>query len=248
MEEGMPRPAPDRRVTALEEGKKALRRAMRAKLLAISPEDRAKWSGEIARRVQKEPAYRAAERVMLFASMAQEVDTLALIEDALSSGKQLYLPRVRENGRMDAVRVTALSQLARGAYGILEPTGQEVTQGAALDLVIAPGVAFDEGGGRLGHGGGYYDRFLDGVRAPIWALAFACQMVFDVPRAAHDLRVDKVVTEQATYGQARDEARGEISGQARDEARGAIDGQAPDEARGEISGQARKATGEAARR
>ncbi|MEG1513420.1 MAG: 5-formyltetrahydrofolate cyclo-ligase [Clostridia bacterium] len=236
MEEGTPRPALDRAATALEEGKKALRRAMRARLLAISPQERAKWSGEIARRVLKEPAYRAAKRVMLFASMAQEVDTLALIEDALSSGKQLYLPRVRENGRMDAVRVTALSQLARGAYGILEPTGQAVTQGAALDLVIAPGVAFDEGGGRLGHGGGYYDRFLDGVRAPIWALAFACQMVFDVPRAAHDLRVDKVVTEQATYGQARDEARGEISGQARDEARG------------EISGQARKATGEAARR
>ena len=62
--------------------------------------------------------------------------------------------------------------------------------------MLVPGLAFDGSGGRLGYGGGFYDRFLDACPAPRVALAFALQVVQAVPREAHDLLVDRIVTEQ----------------------------------------------------
>ena len=67
--------------------------------------------------------------------------------------------------------------------------------------MIVPGVAFDRDGGRLGHGFGYYDKLLNRARpdAPLVALAFECQLFPQIPMQAHDVFMDKVVTESAVY-------------------------------------------------
>ena len=92
-------------------------------------------------------------------------------------------------------------------YKILEPK-EELRSVAAkkvdvkeIDLIIVPGVAFDRRGGRTGHGKGYYDKLLEHARpdTPLVALAFECQMFDEIPMQDHDVFMDKVVTEKASY-------------------------------------------------
>jgi 5-formyltetrahydrofolate cyclo-ligase len=92
-------------------------------------------------------------------------------------------------------------------YKILEPKN-ELRELAAkrvdvkeLDLIMVPGVAFDRRGARMGHGFGYYDKLLEHARgvAPLVALAFECQLFPEIPTQAHDVFMDKIVTESAIY-------------------------------------------------
>ena len=96
---------------------------------------------------------------------------------------------------MSARRVTALSQLVPGAYGLPEP-GRDCPEIApeAIDVVLVPGTAFDAGGGRMGYGGGYYDRFLSANRCTAAALAYECQVIRRVPTEAHDVPMDYIIT------------------------------------------------------
>ena len=64
-----------------------------------------------------------------------------------------------------------------------------------LDLIIVPGIAFDKTKGRLGRGGGYYDQFLSTTKAKKIALAFEKQIVNLVPKEAHDINMDIIITE-----------------------------------------------------
>ena len=92
-------------------------------------------------------------------------------------------------------------------YKILEPRAElralESKRVAVedLELVMVPGVAFDRRGGRMGHGKGYYDKLLEHARpdTPLVALAFECQLFPEVPMQAHDVFMDKIITELAVY-------------------------------------------------
>jgi 5-formyltetrahydrofolate cyclo-ligase len=100
-----------------------------------------------------------------------------------------------------------MDELAVGMYKILEPKPElrdlpgkrvDVTQ---LDLIMAPGVAFDPRGARMGHGFGYYDKLLEHARAdaPLVALAFECQIFPEIPTQPHDIFMDKIITEKTIY-------------------------------------------------
>src|SRR5215207_5092722 len=100
-----------------------------------------------------------------------------------------------------------MDELAAGKYRILEPRpelrelpGKKVDV-AGLDLIIVPGVAFDLRGARLGQGFGYYDRLLGRARpdTPLVALAFECLIFPHVPTQAHDVFMDRIVTEKAVH-------------------------------------------------
>ena len=103
--------------------------------------------------------------------------------------------------------VVNMDELDIGMYKILEPK-EELRSLAAkkvdpkqIDLVMVPGVAFDKQGARMGHGFGYYDKLLEHVRpdAPLVALAFECQLFPEIPTQAHDIFMDKIITERAIY-------------------------------------------------
>ena len=85
------------------------------------------------------------------------------------------------------------------------PGADRKVEPASLDLVLAPGLAFDHDGGRLGQGGGYYDRLLTQLPAstPVVALAFDCQITDQVPTTAHDIPVHRIVTESSIHGQSK---------------------------------------------
>jgi 5-formyltetrahydrofolate cyclo-ligase len=187
--------------------KGALRQEVLAAREALSAEDRAAFSEAACGRVMELDCWRQADTVLLFASFGSEVQTGGLIEAALEQGRTVVLPRVnRERKELDLFCVTEPGvQLTAGVWGIPEPMPDRCTlaQVSRIGCVVLPGVAFDRQGGRMGYGGGFYDRVLADL-APIQAAAtvgicFELQLVPRVPREAHDRRVACVCTERDVY-------------------------------------------------
>ena len=134
-----------------------------------------------------------AQSVFIYYSIGSEVATQRIIDAALKCGKAVYLPRCSKKGEMHAIRIASLDDLKPGMYLIPEPVGTDELQGAP-DLTIAPGLAFDRRGGRMGYGGGYYDRFLANANTTAAALAYTCQVIERVPTGAHDAPVNYIIT------------------------------------------------------
>ncbi|NPB08992.1 MAG: 5-formyltetrahydrofolate cyclo-ligase [Thermodesulfobacteria bacterium] len=179
--------------------KEALRRKILSLRKALDSRKRKELSRRIADYLIKSPHYRNAQKILLYASFGSEVETDELLAKALEDGKEVYLPRTLvDEKRLSLHRVFGPDELRPGAYGIPEPPPENPTiDPAELDLIVTPGVAFDPRGGRLGYGGGYYDRlFTQATKAKRVALAFSCQLVDELPLEPHDVRVHAVVTEK----------------------------------------------------
>ena len=142
--------------------KKALRREMLARRRAFSAQERAALSEAICARALDFSAVKAARTIMLYASTAEEIDLYPLMEQLLTEGRRIALPEIVGSGVMEAQVLPAMDALTPGAFGILTPDparGDRISP-EEIDVIIVPGAAFDADGGRLGLGGGYYDRFL----------------------------------------------------------------------------------------
>lgn len=175
------------------------RARMRALRLRMDGAKHAEYSRLIVERALEMPEYQAAQTVMAYAATRGEADLDALLRQALLSGKALYLPRVLDSAHMQAVRVRSLDELKPGAWGILEPTGQDTMGPEGIELFLTPGVAFDRDGARVGYGAGYYDRFLRGSRGVRVGIAFEAQLLTELTVDEHDVRMDAVLTERARY-------------------------------------------------
>lgn len=178
-----------------------LRREMLARRRAFSAEERRRASQIICARAMTVPALQNARTIMLYASTVEEIDLAPLTERLLSEGRRIALPRIVGKGLMEAWELPAMDALMEGAFGILTPdTVRSVRIPAGeIDVVIVPGAAFAADGGRLGLGGGYYDRFLpQAERALRLVLAFDFQIAPDIPMGVQDARVDIILTERRT--------------------------------------------------
>lgn len=180
----------------LKQRKRALRRLVIEARDALSSAARAERSVRIADRALSLRELGGARTVMAFWSFGSEVETAPLIQRLHARGVRVVLPRVEGGDVVPVVYETGDEVLAT-AFGAMEPTGTEVVVPDEVDLVIAPGVAFDREGNRVGYGGGFYDRFLSRTRpgAPAIAIAFALQVVPEVPHGPADRRVHAIVTE-----------------------------------------------------
>jgi 5-formyltetrahydrofolate cyclo-ligase len=184
-----------------ERTKKAvLRRMVLARRSRISPSERTAAGRAASLRVIEHPIVATARNVLGFASFGAEIPTDELLEELLRRGVKLCLPYVGETGTMDVAVVSSLEELVPGYRGIREPATRESVAKADLDVAVVPGVAFDSGGRRLGHGGGFYDRYLAELprSVPRIGLCFDLQVVDVVPAAEHDQSVDYIVTEART--------------------------------------------------
>lgn len=150
-------------------------------------------SAKILAALEAHPAFRAASTVLLYHSLKDEVDTHAFIRK-WSRKKRILLPVVVGDD-LELRLYTGPEDLAIGAYGIEEPTGEPFTDYAAIDFIAVPGVAFDRSGNRLGRGKGYYDRLLPRIPSAYKAgICFPFQLVEEVPAEAFDIRMDEVIT------------------------------------------------------
>lgn len=186
-----------RRRWIVDEQKRLLRETTLAARRSLEPEERALASARIAERVLSRPDVLMADVVMLYAPTPTEVDTTAIDSGLRQRGVEVCYPRV-SGPHLDVVAVETLDDLEAGHRGIREPGGPTFED--EVDVVIVPGVAFDLRGGRLGHGGGHYDRLLAELpTASRIGVAFSCQLVLRVPMEDHDQPLDMVVTEHGTH-------------------------------------------------
>lgn len=154
-------------------------------------------SHRILRTLSRELVFRRAEHVAFYYGITPEVETRSFLEKVLKD-KKIYLPRIDSKKSLALCRIRSLSRdLKKGAYNIREPRAfckeRPVRQ---MDIIIVPGVAFDKRGGRLGRGGGYYDRLLrQAPKVVKVGLCFREQIVKKVPMKAHDVKVDQVITD-----------------------------------------------------
>ncbi len=142
-------------------------------------------------------AWRAAQVVFCYVSVRNEPSTRRLLSAALESGKRLCVPRCAGNGIMYAHEIRSLDALRPGPYGLLEPEQRApVVPAGAVELAIVPCVAADRQGHRIGHGAGYYDRYLAHLDCPSVCLCRGRALFPTVPAEKHDLPVSMVLTEQ----------------------------------------------------
>lgn len=140
-------------------------------------------------------AFQEAEEVYLYASYHHEADTMELARIWLKQGKRLAYPRV-EGREMAFYWICSLEDLEPGCKGILEPSQTCVKAENGYAPMLVPGVAFDRMGGRVGYGGGYYDRFFEREPKHFKAgYAFSFQIFETVPRDRYDICMDVVLTE-----------------------------------------------------
>lgn len=184
-------------IEALDEGKKALRGQMKERLGRMDAAALEESGGRIGRALLELPEWQRARSLFIYISMAGEPDTRRLIEQALAQGKRVAVPRCLAGGQMEARQITGLEGLAPKAFGILEPgPNAPLVEPEALDLAVVPCVTVDPQGRRLGHGGGYYDRYLSRVRCPVICLCHSCMVAQAVPCGPKDRVMDRVLTDK----------------------------------------------------
>jgi 5-formyltetrahydrofolate cyclo-ligase len=174
-------------------------------------EDKERISQFAVERLMQLPEYRAAKTVLWYLDCRSELRTRQVLPAALASGKRIVVPycTVDERGdnKLGLWWLKALDELVVGKWKILEPprerwgeAGREVSPGE-IDFVVVPGVGFGRDGARMGNGQGYYDRVLGNVRpdCSLVGLCYECQLFDGLVVDAHDVFMDKVVTESAVY-------------------------------------------------
>ena len=178
----------------MDEQKKELRRAYRERGKQLTPAYRETADRAICAAVLGSAQWKRAGGVFAFVGMWAEPDTSPLLEAALREGKRLFLPRCAPDGEMQAARVYSLAALRPGAYGIPEPPADAETAGE-FDLALVPCVTATRDGARLGHGAGYYDRFLPRYGCTTMCLCYAAMLADALPTDDFDVPMDHVVTE-----------------------------------------------------
>lgn len=149
-------------------------------------------SDEILALLENHPAFQAAQTVLLYHSLNDEVNTHSFIQK-WSNRKRILLPVVKDND-LELCVYTGPEDLKTGKFGIKEPIGVPFTDYASIDIAIIPGVAFDHKGNRLGRGKGYYDRLLRYIPAYKVGICFPFQLIEEVPAEEFDIRMDIIIT------------------------------------------------------
>lgn len=186
--------------------KQALRRDVKAQAITLSEDYLRDSDAAICRVLLALSELKAANTVFAFCPVAGEPGILPVLEALLAAGKTLALPRCTAPGMMEARLVKDLKGLVPGRYGIRSP-GEDcpLVPWEAFTFAILPCVAADREGNRLGHGGGYYDRFLaQAPRSMISAVVCRTALMRPmVPVEPHDIPAALVVTEDGVWRQGR---------------------------------------------
>lgn len=150
-------------------------------------------SEKISKKLKKINVFRDAQKIGVYYPIGSEIFTQDIIQELLSKGKEVFLPRVSENN-MDFKRIVDFSSLENGSFDIMEPKIECETENN-LDVVLVPAVGITPSGIRLGYGHGFYDRFLAKHKTTTISLILEKQVVKNIPRSEHDMLIDWVVTE-----------------------------------------------------
>jgi 5-formyltetrahydrofolate cyclo-ligase len=181
--------------------KKKIRREMRQLRDSLSMPDIVSKSGDIQARLWRLIEEQQSDAVMFYVAFGSEAQTQDCIARTIDSGRTAIVPIcVDGDGRqlLPSRLLDPQSELAVGSFGILEPKPEfrRPFPPEKINLIVIPGLAFDQNGYRVGYGGGYYDRFL--ARCPqalSVGLAYEMQILECVFPAEWDVPIHRIVTE-----------------------------------------------------
>ena len=182
--------------------KDALRELARERKKTVLKEQEQKANEEIQVRLLQSPFFLEAESIFSYVSVEGEVDTKIILETALQMGKRVFVPRCipGKERLMDAVEIHSMEELSIQYFGLLEPK-QEIpaSEERNFDLSLIPCVMADKRGGRLGHGAGYYDRFLAKAQGKKLCLCFSWYLTDKIPMEEMDIPMDALLTEEGYF-------------------------------------------------
>lgn len=182
--------------------KQELRAQLREKQGSLTKEYIMQANQGILSRFLMYPVFQQVDSIFTYVSTEEEPDTSTILETAWQMGKLVAVPRCLPggNGQMEAVPVTSWEDLVPGRYGILEPKVElPAIDAYKLALGVIPCVSADRFGHRLGHGAGYYDRFLAGQSMYKYCLCFEAMLSDEVPTEETDITMDRIFTEDKIY-------------------------------------------------
>ena len=141
------------------------------------------------------PLLKDKKVIGIYMPLGNEVDVTSLmfIYDSLG------IPKVRNNEEMDFFLISSPMEVSKGCFGVMEPTTNVWINPEDFDALIIPVVAFDKKKNRLGHGKGYYDRYLAKCKALKIGVAYNMQCVDHIESQEHDIKMDIIVTEDTIY-------------------------------------------------
>lgn len=178
--------------------KKFIRSEILEKRGKISQEEKLKWDEKIFEELINREVYKKASVIFAYVSYDNEVDTHKIINHAIKSGKTICVPKIASKAEgMKIFKINSFEDLEIGYFGIQEPKNYCVeVKGEEVDLILMPGVAFDREGGRIGYGGGFYDRFLQNKKVHGFKLAvtYNFQILDNIPMEDYDVKVDDIIT------------------------------------------------------
>lgn len=131
----------------------------------------------------------------LFVSLDNEIDTVPLIDALLKEEKNVYLPKV-EGDIINFYQIRSLTELeeSNDKYKLRQPVGSDPINPDMMEVIICPGVGFDKDNNRLGHGKGYYDRYLFNHHGFKIGICYKEQLLEEIPISNLDVKMDKVLT------------------------------------------------------
>jgi len=184
-------------MTSSELNKEELRRKIKEIRDSLSISEVLKKSNEIIARLKEMAIFRKCRVIACYISFDNEVYTHGLIKEFISE-KEILVPVIANERKLLLSHLKDWKELDSGAYGILEPRKKflRLREYDETELVIVPGIAFDEKGDRIGYGGGYYDALLKKMNAIKIALAYEFQVMKEIPCEEHDVKMDFIITEK----------------------------------------------------
>ena len=173
--------------------KSSLRKLLLARRDNLSADFIGIASKQIQKNLKKIESYRDSNVIACYYSIGSEVKTQDIIQEILSEGKTLALPRI-EDDTLVFCCVKKFEDLEKGEFGIMEPK-HNCPKLKKFDVILVPAVAMTKDGHRLGYGKGFYDKFLTGKNIVTIALTYSKLVVKKIPKSNVDVPIEWVVTE-----------------------------------------------------
>ena len=150
-------------------------------------------SKKIQKKLDKIFAFKNAKKIGVYYPIGSEIFTQDIIQELLSKGKEVFLPKVMGEG-MEFRKIIDFSSLEPGNFDIMEPK-EECPVDNNLDVILVPTVGISQIGVRLGYGYGFYDRFLAKNKTVAISLTLEKQIIKNIPKSEHDIIMNWIVTE-----------------------------------------------------
>ena len=154
-------------------------------------------SKKIQKRINKVYAFKDAKKIGLYYPIGSEILTQDTIQELISKGKEVFLPKVMGEN-MEFRKIKDFSSLESGNFDIMEPK-EDCEVDNYLDIIVVPTVGISPAGVRLGYGHGFYDKFLEKKDAVTISLTLEKQIIKNIPKSEQDISIDWIITEDRMF-------------------------------------------------